>query len=65
MADLHWIDENHVLVGTQTGAWSTVSLVTEDLIASARDGVTRGFTADECSTYRIDPCTTLNEIQSG
>jgi WD40 repeat protein len=57
IADLHWIDQDHVLVGTQTGAWAIVSLLTEDLIASARAGVTRGFTPDECATYRIDPCT--------
>ena len=63
IADLHWIDEDHVLVGTQTGAWAAVSLITEDLIASARAGVTRGFTDAECETYRIDPCPTLEEIR--
>lgn len=65
VADLHWIDEETVLVGTQTGTWATISLLTDDLIASARSGVARGFTPDECATYRLDPCPTLGELQSG
>ena len=64
VADLHWISEDRLLVGTQTGAWATVSLLSEGLISSARAGVTRGFTAGECATYRIDPCPTLAEIQA-
>ena len=65
IADIHWINEDRVLVGTQTGTWATISLITEDLFESARAGVTRGFTDEECVTYRIDPCTTLDQIQSG
>ena len=64
VSDIHWIDENTVLIGTTNGVWATVPLRTDDLIRSAADGVTRGFTSDECATYRIDPCPTLEEIRS-
>jgi WD40 repeat protein len=64
VSDMHWIDGNTVLIGTTNGVWATVPLRTEDLIASAAGGVTRGFTDTECSTYRIDPCPTLEEIRS-
>ena len=64
IADIHWLTEDLLLLGTQNGAWATVSLATEDLIASARAGVTRSFTPEECATYRIDPCPTLEEMQA-
>ena len=64
VSDIHWISKDRVLLGTQTGVWATVSLLTEDLIDSARAGVTRSFSPDECETYRIDRCPTLEEIQS-
>jgi len=65
VSDIHWINKDRVLLGTQTGVWATVSLLTEDLIASAKAGATRSFTADECETHRIDPCPTLEDLQSG
>jgi hypothetical protein len=65
VADLHWIDEDHVLVGTQTGAWATISLLDGDLIASAKAALTRSFTRDECTIYRIDPCPTLEQMRGG
>ena len=64
VSDIHWISKDRVLLGTQTGVWATVSLLTEDLIASAKAGATRSFTADECETHRIDPCPTLEDLQS-
>ena len=57
-------NEDTVLIGTTNGVWATVPLRTDHLIASAAAAVTRGFTAFECSTYRIDPCPTLDEIRS-
>ena len=64
VSDIHWIDEDTVLVGTNGGIWATVGLHPDDLVASAAASVTRGFTDAECSTYRIDPCPTLEEIRS-
>ena len=64
VADVHWINADRLAVGTRTGAWASVSLLDEDLIASAAAGLTRGFTAEECAIYRIDPCATLEEIRS-
>jgi hypothetical protein len=63
VADIHWIDEGRVIIGTRSGAWAAVSLDSDDVITSAIAGVTRGFTADECATYRIDPCPTLEEMK--
>ena len=65
VATIHWINGDRVLVGTQSGAWATVSLLDDDLIASARAGVTRGFSPEECATYRIDPCPALQDIRGG
>ncbi len=63
VSDMHWIDEDTVVVGTNNGIWAKVSLRTEDLIASAAAGATRGFTAAECTTFRIDPCPSLEDLR--
>ena len=64
IGNVAWLDEDHLLVGTGTGSWAAVSLLTEDLIASARASVTSTFTTDECATYRIEQCPTLDQIRS-
>lgn len=65
VSDIHWIDDETVVVGTSTGFFGTVSLSTDRLLADTRAGLLRSFTDQECRTYRIDPCPTLDEIQSG
>ena len=37
---------------------------TSELISFAKARITRGFTEQECATYGIDPCPTLDEIKS-
>jgi WD40 repeat protein len=64
-SDAYWIDDEHLAVGTQWGLWTTITLNTDELIGIAVDRLTRGFTDEDCATYRIDPCRTLEELRSG
>ncbi len=59
-------DTGHLLVtALETGELRKVTSDTEELLGIARSRVTRGFTETECTTYRIDPCPTLEEIRKG
>ena len=64
VSDIHWFDESTVLVRGTDGLWARVSIKTRDLITLATANLTRSFTAEECATYRIDPCPTFEEIRS-
>jgi WD40 repeat protein len=63
-SDGYWLDEAHIVVGTATGLWTTITLDLEELKDLAASRLTRGFTAEECETYRIDPCSDLQTIRS-
>ena len=63
VSDIHWFDSDTVLVGGTDGIWARIPVRTSDLISIAKDNVTRGFSSQECATYRIDPCPTLDEIR--
>jgi WD40 repeat protein len=65
VSDIHWFDEESVLVGGTGGIWVRVDLAVEKLVSLATESLTRGFTPDECDTYRIAPCPTLDEMRSG
>jgi WD40 repeat protein len=65
VSDIHWIDDETVVVGTATGLFGTVSLSTERLLSETRAGLLRSFTEQECVTYRIDPCPTLDDVKDG
>jgi WD40 repeat protein len=56
VSDAHWLDEEHLLVGTSGGLWTVLTLDVDELIDLARSRLTRGFTSQECAAYRIDPC---------
>lgn len=43
----------------------TLFLDGDRLLDVARSRLTRSFTADECATYNVDPCPTLEEIKTG
>jgi len=64
VSDIHWFDADTVLVGGTEGIWARTPLNTSDLISVAKDNLTRGFSAEECTTYRIDPCPTLEEMRN-
>jgi DNA-binding SARP family transcriptional activator/WD40 repeat protein len=58
-------DGRHLLVtAMDTGDLHKVTTDTEELLDIALDRVTRGLTETECSTYRIDPCPTLEEMRA-
>ena len=65
VADIHWLDEDTIAVGTTSGSFGTVSLSTEEFLNATRQRLRRSFTAQECETYRIEPCPTLEEMSGG
>jgi len=65
VSDIHWIDDETILVATNTGIVGTVSLSTDDFLTNVREGLRRSFTEQECDLYRIDPCPTLEEMRGG
>jgi WD40 repeat protein len=65
VSDIHWLDDETVVIGTGTGLLGTLSLSTDRLLAETRAGLLRSFTVEECITYRIDPCPTLEEMMEG
>ena len=62
---IEFIDQDHLLVVSRAGEVLVLTLDEAELMLIARDRVTRGFTPEECATYSIDPCPTLEEIRSG
>ena len=55
---------DRVVFGDPGGVVFEITLDYQRLLGLASDRVDRAFTAAECSTYRIDPCPTLDEIRS-
>ncbi|MFQ5968819.1 MAG: WD40 repeat domain-containing protein, partial [Acidimicrobiia bacterium] len=67
-SDAAWLSADRLAVFLGNDAnWLEVSLSIDELVTSARQRLTRGFTEGECANYQIDdPCpTTLEAIQSG
>ncbi len=63
VSDIHWIDDETLVIGTKFGVWATISRDVTQLNQLAVDSLTRGFTFEECTTYGIDPCpSTLDEV---
>lgn len=63
-SDAMWIDDSTMGIALADGArWAVVTLDVDQLLARARDAVTRSFTAEECTLYAIDPCPTLAQIR--
>jgi len=65
VADIHWLDDDTIAVGTTSGSFGTMSLSTEEFLHATRQRLRRSFTEQECVTYRIDPCPTLEEMRGG
>jgi hypothetical protein len=58
-------DDRHLLVTTAFGPVEILTLDIDELVREARTRVIRTFTDNECSTYNIDPCPTLEELKNG
>ena len=65
VSDIHWIDDETLVVATADGVVGTVSLSTNDFLATVRGALARSFTDAECERYRIAPCPTLAEMRAG
>lgn len=64
VSDVYWLDDTNLLIGTSTGVFAMVSRDLDQLGDIAAASLTRSYTAEECSTFGIDPCPTLEEILS-
>jgi WD40 repeat protein len=62
---IDFIDDRHLLVIPQGRPALVITIDVPELVGIARSQVTRGFTEQECTTYHLDPCPTLEDIQSG
>lgn len=58
-------DGIHLAAEDTGGTIQILTLDSNELVAIATSRLTRGFTQDECATYGIDPCPTLEDIRSG
>ena len=65
VSDVHWFDDESVLIGTFPGEWVRLSLDNDEIVAEAAAGLLRTFTDQECAAYRIDPCPSLEELRGG
>lgn len=65
VSDGHWVDQDHIAVGTgQTGLWTSLTFDFDEVLVRAGDQLTRSFTTDECRIYRIDPCPSLDQVRA-
>lgn len=67
VSDIHWVDTTTLLVANRSGSlWGTISLDIDELIQRARHAIAdRPLTDQECLTYRIEPCPTVEDLRSG
>ena len=65
VSDIYFLADETVVVGTSNGIFGTVSLSTDELVSRTRDNLRRTFTEQECTTYQIEPCPTLQEMREG
>ena len=62
-SDASWLAPDRLMVFLADGArYLEVSLGIDELVDAAIRRMTRGFTMDECATYQIDPCPTLEDF---
>jgi WD40 repeat protein len=62
--NVEWLNENHLMVILPDGSVLVFTIDTEELKQIVRSRLTRGFTEEECATYDLDPCPTLEEIRN-
>ncbi len=59
-----FLDEQTILIASESDVVG-MTLDVQAQLQYARSRITRTFTPEECATYNIDPCPTLEEIKSG
>ncbi|MCL1692613.1 MAG: protein kinase [Actinomycetia bacterium] len=66
VTNVEFIDnDRHLLITTAFGPVEVLTLDIDELIRESKSRLSRTFTDTECSTYNIDPCPTLEELQTG
>jgi WD40 repeat protein/DNA-binding SARP family transcriptional activator len=58
-----FLDDHHLLATGAQGPMVVLTLELDELLATARDRLTRGFSDEECSVYALDPCPTLRDLR--
>jgi WD40 repeat protein/DNA-binding SARP family transcriptional activator len=61
---VEFVADQHVLA-TTPGPLTIFTLDVDELLGIARDRLTRGFAAEECVAYDLDPCPTLEAMRDG
>jgi hypothetical protein len=61
---LAFIDDRHVAVALTGAGLLIMTVDPAELADTVRASLTRTFTGTECSTYRIDPCPTLEQMRA-
>jgi hypothetical protein len=54
----------HIVSRSVDGLLRMFTIDTRELIGIAQSRLTRALTSEECATFGIDPCTTLDEIKA-
>ena len=62
---LVWLDDSTLAATPQRGGIYVLTLDRARLLALVRGGVARGFTAEECTRFGLEPCPTLDQIRAG
>jgi DNA-binding SARP family transcriptional activator/tRNA A-37 threonylcarbamoyl transferase component Bud32/WD40 repeat protein len=62
--NLEFLDDNHLLVITLSDEAFVFTMDGAELMEIAKERLTRGFTEEECASFDIDPCRTLEEIKN-
>jgi len=62
--NVEWLDDTHLLVTTLTDDAFIFTMDGAELIEIAKRRLLRGFTAEECASFNIDPCLTLDGIKN-
>ena len=66
IANVEFIDDTHLFVTAGFGKEAIViTLDPDELLNVARSSLIRTFTTEECASYAIDPCPSLEEIKGG
>jgi hypothetical protein len=63
--NVEWLNDDHLMVISIDGSVLVFTMDGEDLRQVAAAALTRGFTEEECSSFDMDPCPTLEELRNG
>ena len=62
LRNVEWVDEETLYLGTRPVGF-LMTLDPDQLVMTARSTLTRTFTDEECATYGIVPCPTLEQVR--